>query len=339
MHPTGNLVSVVKLEHTILMLRWTCRALTLLAALPLPVAAADIVAHVNGTPITRKAMTDVVEGSLALDKRRPQDNDRRRLEAAALDSLIDLELLYQASVARQLAVTDAELDRELERNRKRFPDARSFADALAVKGMTLEDLRQDTRKMMEVNKYLERVVWRDIDISAEDVAKFYQTHRDEFRRPEQVRASHILLRLPANASDDLHRAQRAKALDFLEQLRDGADFATLAREHSEDRATAKQGGDLGFFSRGTMVDEFEEQVFPLLPGQTTPVFETTYGIHIAKVTDRRVAGTRTLDEVRDTIRDLLAQRERERLQAAHVEQLRRQATIEIEDPALAPARE
>lgn len=312
-----------------------CHALALLAALPSAVAANDAIAHVNGTPITRKALADVVEGTLALEQGHPKANDRRQLEAAALESLIDLELLYQASAARRLSVSDAELDQEMERNKSRFQDDKSFADALAIKGMTLDDLRQDTRKMMAVNKYLERIVWHDIEISAEDVAKFYETHRDQFRRPEQVRVSHILLRLPAGAADEFRKTQRTKALNLLAELRNGADFAALAREKSEDRATAEQGGDLGFFARGTMVDAFEEAVFSLMPGQITPIFETTYGIHIAKVTDRRVASTRPLDEVRDTIRDLLARRERKRRQSAHVAQLRRQATIQIDDPALA----
>lgn len=313
-----------------------CRALALLAVLPLTVAADDdVVAHVNGTAITRRALTDVVDGILALEQKRRNSTDRRQLEAAALDSLIDLELLYQAGTARQLTVSDNDLDKEIQRNRSRFPDEKSFADALAAKGMTLEDLRQDTRKMMAVNKYVERAVWRDIEISTEDVAKFYQSHRDEFRQPAQIRASHILLRIPAGASEDVRRTQRTKALNLLAELRDGADFAALAGKYSEDRATAQQGGDLGFFVRGTMVDAFEEPVFSLMPGQITPIFETTYGIHIAKVTDRRVESIRPLDEVRDTIRDLLTERERERRRLAHVAQLRRQATIDITDSGLA----
>lgn len=308
-------------------------ALALVACLPCA-AAADIVARVNGTPISRKAVDDVVDGTLALQ--RNAATDRRRLEAAALASLIDLELLYQASAARGLLATDAEVDSEIAHNRSQFPDDKSFADALAGKGMTTGDLRHDTRKMLSANKYLERVVWRDVEVSTEEVARFYQARRDQFRRPEEVRASHILLRLSPGASEDTRRKQYARAEAIVAELRAGADFADLARRHSEDQATAKQGGDLGFFQRGTMVDEFEKPVFSLMPGQITPIFETPYGFHIAKVTDRRLQSIRPLDEVRDVIRSLLVEQERQRLQAAHLEKLRRQATIEILDPALAP---
>jgi parvulin-like peptidyl-prolyl isomerase len=122
------------------------------------------------------------------------------------------------------------------------------------------------------------------------------------------------------------------------QLRDGAEFEALARQYSEDKTTATEGGDLGFFSRGTLVNSFEEPVFALMPGQISGILETQYGLHIAKVTDRQLAGIRSLDEVRDSIREILTEREREQRQTDHVTQLRRQATIEIYDPALTTSR-
>jgi peptidyl-prolyl cis-trans isomerase C len=299
------------------------------------VASSDIVARVNDTPITRQKVRDVVESTLSLERERRTETDVRRLEAAALESLIDLELLYQASVARGVNVSDADLDEEIARSKSRFPDDVSFADALALKRMTPEDLREDTRKMMAVNRYLEQSVWRDIEITPEEVARFYHDNRDGFRRPAQVRVSHILLRLPADATDAQRRAVRTKALEIRSRLRDGDDFEALARQFSEDKATVSEGGDLGFFARGTLVDSFEEPVFLLMPGQISDILETQYGFHIAKVTDRQLAAMRSLDEVRDTIREILTERERQRRQAYHVAQLRRQATIEIYDPSLA----
>jgi peptidyl-prolyl cis-trans isomerase C len=319
---------------------WPLWALAFFVILDASAAAAvtspdDIVARVNGAPITRKALDDVVEGTLALEQGKPDGSSVRRIRSAAFDSLIGFELLYQASIAGGLGVTDMEVDTEIIHHKSRFPDDKSFTDAVARRGMTAEDLRAETRRSLAVNRYLERKVWRDIVITPEEVAEFYRDHRDEFRRPAEVRASHILIRIDPGASEDERQAARAKAVEILSQLNKGADFAEIARKYSQDRATAAAGGDLGFFASGTMVEEFEKPVFSLVPGQLTGVFETQYGFHIAKVTDRRLAGTQPLDDVRDSIREHLTQEQRQERQAKHIDTLRRKANVEVYDPTLA----
>lgn len=321
------------------LLRKRLRPYTVLSILLVPIVAGaaannEVIARVNATPISRKAVDDVVEATLAQEKQAPDAATARRLRAAALDSLIDFELLYQASIASGTVVAEAEIDQEVSLNKGRFPDDASFREALLRKGLTAEDLRFDTKRMIAVSRYLDRKIGRSVNVSAEDVGKFYQAHRAEFYRPAQVRASHILVRVEPGASEAQREAARAKANDLLAQIRGGARFAELARQYSEDRATAAEGGDLGFFSSGTMVESFEQPVFALVPGQVTGVFETPYGFHIAKVTDRTVEGTRSLDEVRDTIRAHLTQAERARLQAEHTTELRQRASIEIYDPTL-----
>lgn len=296
--------------------------------------APDTVARVNDSRISRKAVNEVVEATLAQEQREPDSATTRRIRVAALDSLIGFELLYQASIAANVTVSDVEVEEEMARAKTRFPDDKSFSEALARKGMTLDDLRGETRRSMAVNRYLERNVWRDINITPEQVGDFYRTHRDEFRRPEEVRASHILIRVDAGASEETRNRAWTKAVDLLDKLTNGADFARLARQYSQDPASAERGGDLGFFSSGTMVESFEKPVFALAPGQLTGVFETQYGFHIAKVTDRRVAGAQSIDEVRDTIREHLTRAERQSRQAKHVEALRQKASVEIYDPEL-----
>lgn len=314
---------------------WALLLLAILSASASAVTVApDTVARVNDSLISRKALNDVIEGTLALEKHEPDSATTRRMRVAALDSLIGFELLYQASIAGNVTVSDAEVEEELARTKTRFPDDKSFSEALARKGMTTDDLRSETRRSMAVTRYLERNVWRDINVTPEQVGDFYRAHRDEFRRPAEVRASHILVRVEAGASDEVRKRAWAKAVDLLDKLNNGADFARLARQYSQDPATAERGGDLGFFSSGTMVEAFEKPVFALAPGQLTGVFETPYGFHIAKVTDRRLAGAQSLDEVRDTIREHITRRERQDRQAKHVESLRQKASVEIYDPEL-----
>ena len=145
------------------------------------------------------------------------------------------------------------------------------------------------------------------DIPQEDIVAYYETNPDQFSRQEEVQVRHILFKVPAHA-DTKHEAEiRARAADVLAALRDGGDFAALAKEHSEDEATAAQGGDLGHFPRGQMVPAFEAVAFTLPVGQISDLVRTDFGFHILRVEDKREAGVKTLDEVKESIRTTLRQ--------------------------------
>jgi peptidyl-prolyl cis-trans isomerase D len=143
------------------------------------------------------------------------------------------------------------------------------------------------------------------------VEDYYHSHQEEFSRPEQVQARHILLKVPSNVSSEREAEIRARAEALLQQLRDGADFAKLAQEHSEDAATAEQGGDLGTFPRGQMVAPFDEAVFALEVGALSEPVRTTFGFHIIRLDDKVEAGTKSLEEVKEEIENKLRQ-EREK---------------------------
>src|SRR5581483_4572378 len=101
--------------------------------------------------------------------------------------------------------------------------------------------------------------------------------------PEQVRASHILLK--TDGKDDA--AVKAKAMDIAKQAKAGADFAELAKKYSEDDSNAKNGGDLDYFARGRMVPEFDQAVFAMTPGQISDPIKTQFGYHIIKLVDKK----------------------------------------------------
>jgi peptidyl-prolyl cis-trans isomerase D len=122
---------------------------------------------------------------------------------------------------------------------------------------------------------------------------------------EQRRASHILIKVPADASEADSAKVEAKARDLLRRAKAGGDFADLARRYSED-SSASAGGDLSFFGRGQMVKEFEDAAFSLPVGATSDLVKTTYGYHIIKVTDTRAARVQTFDEVKEDIRKDIA---------------------------------
>ncbi len=143
------------------------------------------------------------------------------------------------------------------------------------------------------------------------IARAYNEDLAQYTSPEQLRASHILLK--TGGKDDA--AVKLKAEGILKQAKGGADFAELAVKYSEDEGTAKNGGDLDYFGRGKMVPEFDQVAFTMEPGQTSDLVKTQFGYHLIRLVDKKPAKVSTLPEVRQQILDRLAY-ETARAQAA-----------------------
>ena len=131
----------------------------------------------------------------------------------------------------------------------------------------------------------------------DDLDRYYRRNLDLFEIKEQVKASHILLKVPEGADADTVQKRQDLAADLLNQLKNGADFAQLATLHSDDKGTASKGGELGFFQRGTMVSEFENAAFSLRPGQLSDLVRTKFGFHIIKVEEYVEPGVKPLVDV------------------------------------------
>jgi peptidyl-prolyl cis-trans isomerase D len=138
-----------------------------------------------------------------------------------------------------------------------------------------------------------------MNVSEQDVQRYYEDNAQQFSTPEQVRASHILLKTEGKSEADVKK----QADDIAAKAKAGADFAALAKQHSEDDTNNSKGGDLDFFGRGQMVPEFDKVAFSLQPGQISDAFKTSFGYHIVKLTDKRAATSRPLAEVRPQIED------------------------------------
>jgi peptidyl-prolyl cis-trans isomerase C len=165
-------------------------------------------------------------------------------------------------------------------------------------------------------------------VSEADAKAVYDKNPNEFKRPEMVRASHILARFPENADAAAKQKARAKIEGVLKDVRAGGDFAELARKHSED-GSAQAGGDLNFFAKEQMVPSFAEAAFALQSGRVSDIVETQFGYHIIKTTDRRAGGTVPFDEVKDQIAGYLRQQRQQEKTDALIEQLRAKAKIEV----------
>jgi peptidyl-prolyl cis-trans isomerase D len=155
-----------------------------------------------------------------------------------------------------------------------------------------------------------------VEVTDEQLRQHYEQHKEEFYREAQVRARHILFKLAQQGAAEEESRVRALAETTLQKIRAGEDFAALASQLSEDPVSAQQGGDLGFFKRGEMLQPFEDVAFDLKPGIVSDPVRTDFGYHLIKVEEVREAGYEPLEAVRAELHGRLAQEEARRLAEA-----------------------
>jgi len=222
----------------------------------------------------------------------------------------------RASLTDWLSISDKDLEQEYRRRNDKvklavisFPadKFRTQATASDQEVAAFFDGHKNDFKIPEKRKV--RYLLVDLDalrakivVPPADVERAYNDNIDQYSTPEQVRASHILLK--TEGKDDA--AVKAKAEDILKQAKSGADFGELAKKYSEDDTNAKNGGDLDYFTRGKMVPEFDTVAFSLQPGQISDVVKSPFGYHFIKLTDKKAGTRRTLADMRQQLTDQLA---------------------------------
>ncbi|MCY3843014.1 MAG: peptidylprolyl isomerase [Acidobacteria bacterium] len=289
----------------------------------------EVVAHVNGISIPRHEFERAVRSAEVRAGQVVPASLRAAIYDRVLDRLIVFHLLLQEARARQLVVDDGEVDAEIDRIREDFPSEEAFEAQLSQWGTSLDELRAERRRDMLIAKLIEADVAPRIAVGDEAVRAFYDQHPDQFAETEAVRASHILIEAASDGAPAERDAARARAEAIRsEALAAGADFGALAREHSDDRATAAAGGELGFVVRGQTVPPFEEALFALQPGEVGPVTESQFGFHVIRADGRRDARVVPFEEAGDGIRRMLVAQARQALAAELVARLRAAGEIE-----------
>ena len=294
-----------------------------------PAVLPDVVARVNGETVT-KAELEAAIGALERRNQGPVPPDQRdQIYRGVLDQLVGFKLLSQEAATQKVAVPDAEIDAQLAQIRQQFPTEEAFTQALAQQQKTVEGLKADARGTIAIQKMLETSLAGKVAVTPAQSQEFYDKNPDQFKQPEQVRASHILISVPAGADAPTKTAAQQKAEGLLKQLKSGGDFAALAKENSQDPGSAVNGGDLGFFGRGQMVGPFDEAAFTLATGATSELVETQFGYHIIRVAEKKAAGLIALDDVRTEVEQYLLGQNRQREMKVFVDALKAKGKIEI----------
>ncbi|MGE0083172.1 MAG: peptidylprolyl isomerase [Desulfococcaceae bacterium] len=288
-------------------------------------------ASVNGKIISRSALDSefkrmsqrfMQQGKeIGADK---QDEFRKEI----LDNLINRELLYQEAEKKGIKADEEKIEARFAEVKKSAPTEADFQKMLTEMGVSEADIKTEIRRSFVIQEFIDSQITAGITVPDEEIKAFYDGHPDYFKKPEQVKASHILIKSDSVKDDEAaKKTARDKLRAIQEKLKKGEDFAELAKAGSEC-PSAPKGGDLGYFAKGQMVKPFEDAAFAMKTGETSDIVVTQFGYHLIRVTDRKPESTVSLDEAKAKISDHLKKQKSIETVNQHIEKIRAAAKIE-----------
>jgi peptidyl-prolyl cis-trans isomerase SurA len=319
-----------------------CLLLIGFAALP-PVLSADtvveeIIARINNQIVTR---TEYLRSKDQLKQEAQQQDPANADKIIAerdkdvLRDLIDQQLLLEKG--KDLGITaETEVIKRLDEMRKdmKLESMEELEKAAQGQGISFEDFKQNLKNQIITQQVISKEVGSRMSISKEELQQFYDQHKSQMEQPEQIRLSELLVSTEKKtkdaAPDDAQQlaAAQAKADDLLAQIRKGAAFDETAKKNS-DGPTAAQGGDLGYFKRGTLAKELEDKTFAMKPGEVSDVIRTRQGFVILKVVEHQMAGVPPLSQIEPKVQDAIYMQKLQPALRAYLQKLREDSYIDI----------
>jgi len=245
-----------------------------------------------------------------------------------IQRMIEWELLYQEAKRRGLEVPKKWLKKQRQKTIERLGGVGIFKRALKQWGLTERAYRRYLEKKYLVKELLRLEVKEKATVSDQEALQHYEANRGSYFRPEARRLRHILISVSPNATAEERAQRRALAEEVLKKAREGADFAELAWNYSDDPYRVK-GGDLGLVHKGRLEPELEEAAFRLEVGQISGVIQSIYGYHIVKVEGRTPPEQLPFEAVKEAIKRRLRQKKEKALREALLSRLKEGAQIEV----------
>jgi len=285
-------------------------------------ASAQVVAKVNNEEILQSDV-DFVFDTFVLPQFQAQNpnqefpaEQKTQVQKNILDQLVLQHLLLQEAAKVGITVTDEVVNQRYEAFKAQRPDVPE------------EQVKPFIKNELVIQQTLEQEVISKITVSDEEMQQYYEEKKAQFKEPEQVQASHILVQVAPEATQEDKDAAKTKIDAVLAQVKEGKDFAELAKANS-DCPSKEQGGDLGFFARGMMVKPFEDAAFALNEGDVSEVVETQFGYHIIKLTGKKAERDVPFDEVKEQLQKGLLQQKRNTEVMSWINAIKAQAQIEM----------
>jgi len=306
-----------------------------LSAQSQPVVVEQIIARVNNQIIT---MSDYQKAAAGLQQEVQQDCQNCTQQQIAtevaerrkdlLRDMIDQQLLIERAKDMDLSV-DTDLVKRLDEVRKQnnLPSMEDLEKEVEKSGLVWEDYKNQMRNGLLTQQVIQREVGGRLDIGSDEVKKYYEAHKQEYNRPEQVALAEIFL-TTENLSPEETASVRTRAEDLHNRLVKGEDFTQLAKRYSQG-STAQDGGDLGLFERGQLAKQLEDAVFGLDKGQFSDVIQTKTGFEILKVQDHYQAGLQPLEKVEGEITNILYTQKMKPALRTYLAQLREESYVQV----------
>lgn len=290
----------------------------------------DPVVRVGTTLITRAELDRAT--AILLKQNQPQEpltaEQKKQVEDYLIDQIASAEMLYQSGMKLEIKDLDKKVTEKIAQAKARYPSPEEFDKALKEQNLDEKSIREYTQKEIVVNNLIEKEIAPKATVSEDEAKKFYTENMDKyFKKPEQVKASHILIGVDAKATDEEKRKAREKAEGILKEIKAGKDFAELAKA-SSTCPSKDQGGDLGSFGKGQMVKPFEDAAFALKQGEISGIVETQYGYHIIKLTEKKAAENTSFDEVKQKITEYLQNQKMQGKVAEYINELKGKIKVE-----------
>ncbi len=291
----------------------------------------EVAVTVNGVDIPEMQVQEMLQPQLqqlqAQEQELPEeflDQYKQQIRAQIVDQLVAQQLLQEKAeeegiqADRQDALDHLEMIGSQQQPPMGLDDIREI---IAASGQDFDDVVEEIKGQLGPQILLERQFEDQIEVSEDEARQYYEQNEEQFATPDQIQAKHILI-----DNEQPEAAQQAEQIraQIVEQ---DADFEALAQEHSAC-PSGQQGGDLGYFSQGQMVPEFEQVAFALEPGQVSDVVETQFGYHIIKVEGRQEASVEPFEEAKPQIEQMLSQQQQAEIAEVYIGELREQAEIE-----------
>lgn len=299
------------------------------------------VATVNGENITygeylkkfafQKYMIDSTYGKEIWNEKVPAEQSITKQETTLIkdftlrlvDSIIQEELLSQEAKKQSLKIDESELKNNVDQWKNSITKDKTAKEYYEKNGITEEVVTDIFKEQMNISA-LEANYTKNNPVTQAEIDKYYNEHKSEYTNA-QVKASHIIIKTQnddgTEMSQDKVDSAKKQIDEIYAKIKAGEDFAKLAKQYSQD-ASKDAGGDLGFFSKGQMVKEFEEVAFSMKVGEVSEPFKTKYGYHVVKLTDKK-EDTTDPKQVKEFLKGTLQQEKFTK----YVEELKKAAKI------------
>lgn len=292
----------------------------------------EVVARVDGYEIRRTellAQAQIMRLQM-LQAGQPDPGTMPGFVVQVLDAMIGERLVYADLERRGRTIAAAEIERAVAAMAQRYGGEPGLAEALTAQGTDLESLRRQLRQNLTIERVLMDGLAAEVKLGDDTLRQYYDSRPDEHQVPERHKVRHILRRLAADAPASEAERLASELLALREQVLAGADFAALARDHSDDVQSRERGGELPWVRVSQRSSDFERAASSLgTVGQLSDVVRSPAGLHLIQLVDRTPPRVRGFEEMRDEIAARLTAFEVRRQILERVESLRAKASIEI----------